>query len=354
MTNRVRCGLLVALLMSVVIFLPASLLRADEADLSGIKNYLLEKTEALQKSAEAVQTASSSYYDLAQAAKFDYAALQQNNRAEAAEALAAAKAAWIVASPLYEQMEGIVAGVDVLAEYDVILDAGASIADDPENAVPFDLTLPDGTVLEKPGNLFGLLETTLWGTRAEFVAVPSIDLNADGKIEFGEVLPDAKMLKGSADLFSKYAGDLAAAAKAWEPTVSDAFTALVVMVPTMSEYFESWKLSRFVAGTKSQQAEFSVISRLSDITDILSGLEVVYQGVSRLIQTVNPEQDKQISQGLTDLKAYVADLLQQEKDGKTFTAEEAELFGSEAQSRADLIVGQITQVAAELNIELTR
>ena len=42
------------------------------------------------------------------------------------------------ANPAYEQMEGVVAGVPSLADYDVIIDAGSD-ASDPENAVPFDV-----------------------------------------------------------------------------------------------------------------------------------------------------------------------------------------------------------------------
>ena len=81
--------------------------------------------------------------------------------------LAQMKAAWVEGNPYYERVEGIVAGTPSLAEYDVILDAGSSAAEDPESAVPFDLTLPDGTVLEQPGNLFNLTEGALWGTLPE-------------------------------------------------------------------------------------------------------------------------------------------------------------------------------------------
>ena len=41
------------------------------------------------------------------------------------------------ANPAYEEMEGVVAGVPELADFDVIIDAGAD-GSDPENAVPFD------------------------------------------------------------------------------------------------------------------------------------------------------------------------------------------------------------------------
>ena len=62
-----------------------------------------------------------------------------------------------------------------------------------EGAVPFDLNLPDGRVLPKPGNLFGVTESTLWGTYPEFtITEVEADFNHDGKLDFGEALPDAQ------------------------------------------------------------------------------------------------------------------------------------------------------------------
>jgi hypothetical protein len=141
-------------------------------------------------------------------------------------------------------------------------------------------------------------------------------------------------------------------AQAWQPSESDAFTALVVMVPTMSEYFESWKNSRFVAGEASMQADFVAISRLSDIQDILSSLQVVYTGVKPLVLDLNAGQAAQIETDLSGLKEYVAEVYQQEQSGKQFTAEEADLLGAEAQNRATAIAGQVSQVAAALGIEI--
>jgi hypothetical protein len=109
-----------------------------------------------------------------------------------------------------------------------------------------------------------------------------------------------------------------AAAEAWRPTESDAFTALAVMVPTMSEYFGSWKDSRFVLGAASTQRDFVAISRLSDIQDILGSLQVTYEGVSPLVVRVDPNQDTQIEQGLTELKAFVADVYTKEQGGKRY------------------------------------
>lgn len=326
---------------------------AAQADLAGVKTYLLEQAAELKTHTTALKTAGNQYYELAKAANFDYTALWQEKREEVVKAIETGRAAWMAASPSYEQIEGLVAGVPSLAEYDVILDAGAAGSEDPEGAVPFDLTLPDGKVLPKPGNLFGVTESTLWGTYPDFtVTTVEADFNKDGKVEFGEALPEANVLKAGVDELDRYTSELLTQAQAWQPTESDAFTALVVMVPTMSEYFGSWKDSRFVLGEKSTQRDFVAISRLADIQDILGGLQVTYQGVSPRVAVVDADQNTQIEQGLTDLKAFVAGVQNQETGGKRFTPEEADLLGAEAQDRATAITGKISQVAGQLEIEI--
>ena len=324
----------------------------SQADLSGIKTYLLDKTAALKAATNDLKAVSDQYYELAKAAGFDYAALFAGNKARVASLIEDARAKWTVASPLYEQMEGIVAGTPSLAEFDVILDAGASKEEDPANPAPIDLTLLDGRVLEKPGNLFGVSESALWGTFEAFRAKGEFDLNGDGKIEFGEALPDANVLKGAVDTLAAQASKLADAAAQWTPTEADAFTALVVMVPTMSEYFDSWKNSRFIQGEASTQRDFVAISRLADIQDILGSLQVVHQNLSPLIQGVDKTQDEAIGKGLTDLKSFVANVHSQEKGGKRFSPEDADTLGKEAQDRADAIVGQVAQIAARLGIKI--
>jgi hypothetical protein len=323
------------------------------ADLGGVKTYLTGKAADLKSATAELKSASDSYYELARAANFDYTALWQSQPDEVTKVVEQARAAWVKASPRYEQMEGIVAGVPSLAEFDVILDAGASGAEGGDSVVPFDLTLPDGRVLAKPGNLFGVTESALWATFPEFSAQGvQADLNGNGAADFGDGLPDANVLKAAVDMLDGKAGELQTASGGWQPTEADAFTALVTMVPTMTEYFDSWKSSRFVAGDQSTQRDFVAISRLADIQDILSSLEVVHQGVSPLIKTADTAQDQQIGQGLRDLKAFVAGVHQKEQGGQHFTAEDADLLGAEAQNRATAITGQVTQVAAKLNIQI--
>lgn len=321
-------------------------------DLSGIKTYLVGKTAELKASSASLKAASDTYYALAEASGFDYNALWSSNAAEVSAALNDAKAAWMSSSPLYEQTEGIVAGTPSLAEYDVILDAGTSGEEDPEGAVPFDLTLPDGRVLPKPGNLFGVLESTLWGTYPEFTTGIEADLDGNGSVDFGEKLPDANVLKSAADALDGYVIELDDASNAWTPTESDAFTALVVMVPTMSEYFGSWKNSRFIMGDASEQRDFVVISRLSDIEDILSSLQVVYGEVKPLIEAKDPAQAAQLETSLAELKQFVADVYAKEQGGYQHTPEEADVLGAEAQNRATAISGQVAQIAAELGITI--
>jgi len=322
-------------------------------DLSEIKRYLQTNADALEEAAAALENASDRYYALASEMKFDYTALWEQRGAEAVEMLTAARIAWTTASPLYEKVEGIVAGTPALAPFDVILDAGASGEEDPDNAAPIDLSLPDGRVLWRPGNLFGVTESALWGTEPDYIASDvAADWDSDGALAFGEILPDANVLKGGANALHQYIVELSKAVEGWEPSTAEAFTALIVMTPTMSEYFASWRDSRFVSGEASLQRDFVAISRLADIQDILGGLEVVYGQVRPLAERVNPEQAAQVAAGLSDLKAFVADIYAQEQGGRRYTPEEADILGAEAQNRATAITGQISQIAAELGIEL--
>ncbi|MGZ5324341.1 MAG: EfeM/EfeO family lipoprotein, partial [Solirubrobacterales bacterium] len=148
------------------------------------------------------------------------------------------------------------------------------------------------------------------------------------------------------------AKNLDADAQQFEPTPSDAFTAITVMTPTMSEYFEAWKSSRFIAGGNASELGFVAASRLSDIADILEGLVLTYDQIEPQIADENPQQAEQTGKELAGLLAFVEDLRDREVDGRKYTAEDADTLGAEAQRRAEAIAGQVTQAAQQLQIEL--
>jgi hypothetical protein len=324
-------------------------------NLAPTKTYLLEHTKQLNTFTARFRSVANRYYALADASGFDYAQLWQTKQSAVRPLLARAKALWIEGNPYYERVEGVVAGTPSLAVYDVILDAGSSAKEDPSSAVPFDLRLADGRVLRKPGNLYNLTEGMLWGTRPEYVAKGvRADLDGDGRREFGEVLPDAAVFKAAAAAFALYAGKLDRSARAWSPTASDAFTAVVVMVPTMSEYFGQWKVSRFVLGNRAQGDAFNVVSRLSDIADILGGLRVIYAGVQPAIAKVDQQQAAQTKRELDSLWKYVSTLRKRETSGRRFTPAQADSLGRTAQERATAIAGQVTQAAARLKVKIAQ
>jgi hypothetical protein len=325
----------------------------NNADLQGVKRYLENKAITLKGYTEALKQASERYYRLANGTHFDYNILLKQQKSQVITTVQQARDAWMKASPTYEQMEGIVAGQPELSRYDLILDAGVSGSEGGEDVAPVDLILPDGRKLIKPGNLFGVAESTLWGTETSYIAKNiTLDFNNNGKNDLGDILPDANVLKSAAEAIDKHAAELLNDARKWQPTVSDIFSALTANVPTIGDFFESWKTSRFVSGDTNASKDFAVISRLSDIIDNITSWQTMYKGVSPLAQKTDEQQDRLITKGFTDLKTYVENLATQEHSGKRFTPAEADLLSAEAQRRADAINGQITQLAAKLNIRI--
>jgi hypothetical protein len=325
---------------------------AKGADLSAIKEYLLSHTERLVADTGKLRADAEAYYALAKGADFNYGKLLADKRSEVAATVKKLQTDFAEANPAYEEMEGVVAGVPSLADFDVIIDAGGD-ASDPENAVPFSVKTPAGRTFKQPGNFNYLVETSAFGTEPRFVAKGvKPDLDGDGKVEFGEALPDADFLVAAARDFETSAKELDAAARKWSPDQQDAFTALVVMTPTMSEYFEAWKNSRFIAGDKADEKAFVAASRLQDIADILGGLNLVYDNVEPSIAKVDQQQASQTGASLQRLQAFAERLREQEAGGKKFSAQDADTLGGEAQDQAEAIAGQVTQAAGQLGIKL--
>lgn len=331
-----------------VLTAPAS----DQADLSTVKAYLLHKNSELKTATTELKQASDRYYTLAEATNFDYSALWQNQRSAATSAINAARAAWVKASPLYEQMEGIVAGTPSLAPFDVTIDAGSAAAQGGDTIVTFDLNLADGRTLQKPGNLFGVTESALWGTEAAYTAKTVVaDFDGNGVVDLGDALPDAHVLKSGVDKLDTTVSELGSASSAWQPTEAEAFGALVGNVPTVTDFVDAWKSSRFVSGDAGSK-DFVAISRLSDIVDNITSWQTIYTGISPAVSSADPASDAQIRQGLDAMKLFISDIHAREQAGKRYTPEDADLISAEAQNRATAITGQIAQAAAKLNVRI--
>ncbi|UBV44862.1 EfeM/EfeO family lipoprotein (plasmid) [Deinococcus taeanensis] len=320
---------------------------AQAADLSGVRTYLDRHLSTQASGTAALQAAADTYYTAAQKVNFDYRALARDPGVR--QTLQRARAGWQKASPAYETIEGIVAGVSVLADFDVNLDAGTSSGED---AVTFDLTLPNGKVLKKPGNLFGVNEGTLWGTVRTYSSGVPFDVNGNGRIDFGDQLPDAGVLKAAATALHTQTLALQKAARAWTPTRSDVFGALVGNVPTVGPvFFEDWKSSPFVLGAKSARQDFVVISRLQDLQGNVASWQAMYTGLSADVRGRSATLDAQIRSGLTELAAFVNKLNAREQ-ARRYTPEQAEQLQKEAQNRATVITGRLTQAAALLGVKV--
>ena len=170
----------------------------------------------------------------------------------------------------YETVEGIVAGVPSLSAYDTYLDAGVPESEGPENVAPVVLDLGNGKKIDKQGCLFTyIIEPMLWSGDKRWVT----------PVDGGQKsLPRPEVLTAAAKDVNKKLGELLADAKSWNASVSDCFGAMVVMTPTLSDYFEDWKESRYA---KEKSGRFQAVSRVSDMRGIMGSCQVMYEAVEK-------------------------------------------------------------------------
>ncbi len=326
---------------------------AGKANLVPVKTYLTDHSADLEEQVGLLQEKADEYYALAKSVDFDYERLLREHGDEVAEILADSKDIFVVANPAYEQMEGIVAGVPRLAHYDVDIDAGSD-ASTPEDAVSFSLQTPDGEDPETAGQ--PLLPDRDRALRDQ--PRPARQGRRGRRRRRAARSSSARACRTRTSIRRRSTNSTGRRrnsnedAQEFEPTPSDALTSIVIMTPTMSEYFEAWKNSRFIAGEGASELGFVATSRLSDIADILGGILVTYDGMEPEIATENAQQAKQTKKELQSLVDFAADLRDREADGEKFTAQQADALGAQAQSQAEAIAGQVTQAAKELEIEL--
>jgi hypothetical protein len=330
----------------------ASPVALEDLELAAIKTYLVEHIDKIVAGNTEVTAFAQEYYDLAKSYDFDYQTLWDEHGEELIPKIEKARQQWADdSSGNYELSEGIVAGVPSLAYFDLLLDAGPSGDEDPANALDNEVTLPDGTKIDRPGSFYHhITEPALYGTSPDFPGF-DVDFNGDGTHQIGEVLPDANFLLGGMQALTQGTLDLQKAVDEWEPNPQDAFTALLTMVPTMNGYFDDWKNSPFVLGEASTAEAFVAVSRLVDVAGILNGLVVTYDNVQPAVVSVNPELAAQIDAGLAEMMTFVTDIHSQEDSGTRFTPEQADIFAGQIEEMSAASAGQITQAMALLGIE---
>jgi imelysin len=240
----------------------------------------------------------------------------------------------------YETIEGIVAGVPALAEYDIYLDAGVPGSEGPEDVAPVVLDLGNGQTIDKQGSLFTyIIEPMLWGGDSRWVT--PVD---GGK----KLLPRPEILAAAANDVKKKLGELLADAKAWNASVSDCFGAMIVMTPTLSDYFEDWKESRY-ANEKS--GRFQAVSRVSDMRGIMGSCQVMYEAVEGQVAEKDKSLAKSVDGGFKGIMSFLDKIETREKQGEIKGAEIDEL-ATQAKEKTDKLVPQIEQSAAVVGVKV--
>ncbi len=239
----------------------------------------------------------------------------------------------------YETVEGIVAGVPAMADYDIYLDAGVPASEGPDGVAPVVLTLSNGQKIDKQGSLFTyIIEPALWGG----------DKRWGGSVGDGKTMPRPEVLIAAAKDVDAKIGSLVADANAWNASVSDCFGAMVVMTPTLSDYFEDWKESRYSA---DKSGRFQAVSRVSDMRGIMGSCQVMYDAVNGTVAEKDKALAKSVSSGFREIMAFLDKIEGREKQGEIKGAEIDEL-ATQAKEKTDKLVPQIEQSAAVSGVKI--
>jgi Imelysin len=240
----------------------------------------------------------------------------------------------------YEAIEGIVAGVPSLADYDIYLDAGVPASEGPDDVAPVVLDLGNGQKIDKEGALFTyVIEPMLWGGDTRWV-VP-VD---GGK----KLLPRPEVLTAAAQDVNQKLAKLLADAQAWNASVADCFGAMIVMTPTLSDYFEDWKESRY---SKEKSGRFQAVSRISDMRGIMGSCQVMYEAVEGQVAEKDKSLAKSVDLGFKGIMSFLDTIEKREKQGEIRGAEIDEL-ATQAKEKTDKLVPQIEQSAAVVGVKV--
>jgi len=177
-----------------------------------------------------------------------------------------------------------------------------------------------------------------------------LDLDGDGQIGPRESLPRPEVLAAVAVDTDKKIAELLADAQAWQPTVEDCFQAMVAMTPTLSDYFEDWKESRY---SEDASGRFFAVSRISDMQGIMKSCAVMFRAVEPSVRPKDKSLAKAIDTGFRDIFAFLDGLeAREKKKGATFKPAVIDELASQAKAKTDKLVPQIKQAAALVGVRI--
>jgi Imelysin len=335
-----RFCLSVAPLASVLAFsMPAN---AAVKDVDGVKSYLVDVTSKMDAAAAKFAENAKAYAAIIDAYKGDYATAYAAKKSEIDALVKDMRENYkAMDSYGYETVEGIVGGVDSFAHYDRDLDAGVPAAEGAEGVAEVILPLRNGEKIDRKGSVFTfIIEPALWGGDPRWIT--PLDLDGDGKIAPRESLPKAEVLLAASDYSAKQIASLKSDSSNWKPTTADCISAMIVMTPTLSDYFEDWKESRY---SEKQSGHFFAVSRVSDMRGIMGSCAIMYQAVDPEVAAKDPALAKSVRKGFDGITVFLDKIDAKEKDG-TVTLAEIDEMASQAKGHTDKLVPQIEQAQA--------
>jgi len=328
-------------------------LHAEGANLDAIKNYLVGKVTAMDKASHDYVANAAAYDKLIQEAGGDYnKAILQNGDAVLGLVSKMQGDYRTIHNSGYETIEGITAGTKRFVQFDNDLDAGVPKAEATTDSPASSLVLKTEsgkTIVDHNGNLFHyVMEPTLWGTKANFLAPLSPD--AQAKLKGVKALPRAEVVASSAKECARRMDQLLTMSQSWQPTLDECVGALVWMTPTLNGYFEDWKDSRY--NPSGASGRYVAESRVLDMRGIMSSLQLTYGSIMPEIAKKDPALAKRLQSDYGNIMSFLNRVEAREKKGNKLTVQEIEEMAFQAKGLTDQLVPKLKQVVALLGLKL--
>ena len=327
----------------------AALVGNADAEPGEVKGYLLGALTKMHSAADEFVQNAAAYQRLTDANGGDPIRACAASRDEMQKLIAALRENYKTMDSFgYETIEGIVAGVVSLSDFDIYLDSGVpkDQAGGGTPVAPVVLSLPNDKRIDHQGCLFTyIIEPMLWGTNASLV-VPA-DVNGDGKIAPNESLPRPDVLTAAANDVRAKIVQLQQTAIAWQPTTADYFSAIITMTPTLSGYFDDWKESRYAP---ERSGKFTAVSRVSDMHGIMSSVAILYGAVNGAVAAKDPALANSIEHGFTGILRFIDRVAAREKKSGAITGPVIDELAEQAKQKADKLVPQVEQAAAIVGV----